>query len=167
MLTSLLCVSILLGDVPPRPSACATDDECVITATASCCSCCPGVPRAVSRQELAEQDCGTKNCGVVPCKATACRPVQDPNTLQAVCRAGTCRAEPVGGQKNPSVCIRDADCVAASFSCCETCCPPPTIAITQAELLQKRGECATTMCAMLRCASENCPPRPPTKTMQQ
>jgi len=161
MMTFWLCLSMLLADVPTRPSACEADDDCVITAQAACCSCCPGVPRSVSRQELAEQDCSAKNCGVVPCKGTACQPVQDLNTLQAVCRAGTCRAEPAKVKKNPSLCIRDSDCVAASFSCCETCCPPPTIAATQAELDLKRGECPAKRCSMIRCAVENCPAQAP------
>ncbi len=160
MVISALCVvAVLLGDVPPRMSGCESDDDCLITTEGSCCSCCPGVPRAVSRSEP-QPDCSTKNCGIVPCKATRCKPAQDPSTLQAICRAGTCRAEPVKVKKNPSFCSSDAECVVTSFSCCDTCCPTPPIAATQAELELKRGQCADTMCAMIRCAKENCPAQP-------
>jgi len=156
-----MCAALVLGELPPpRMGSCQSDEECAITTDAPCCSCCPGVPRAVSRSEPSP-DCSNKNCGFVPCKTVLCKSPQDPSTLQAVCRAGTCRAEPVE-VKNPSLCSSDADCVVlSSYLCCPLCCPPAPEAMTRAELQLKQERCETTVCtAMVRCAPENCPPPP-------
>lgn len=162
MVISALCVLMVVGDLPaPRLGSCENDDDCVITTGAQCCECCPGVPRSVARADLAQQDCSTRNCGVVGCKATMCKPVQDPSTLQAVCRAGTCRAEPVPVKKNASFCANDSDCVVSSFSCCDSCCPAPPRATTAAELQALRGQCVNMMCPMVRCAPEQCKAIPP------
>ena len=162
MVTSALWVLLVVADLPaPRLGACEGDDDCVITTQSQCCDCCPGVPRSVARSDLGQLDCSSRNCGVVGCNRTLCKPAQDPSTLQAVCRAGTCRAEPVRVKKNASFCANDSDCLVSSFSCCESCCPAAPRATTAAELEALRGQCVTTMCPMVRCAREQCKPMLP------
>ena len=166
MVIFALCVLVVMGDVPVlRVGACQSDDDCVISTHSGCCDCC-GVPRAVTRANLAPQDCSTQNCGVVPCDALRCKPNPDPSTLRAVCRAGTCRAEPRQAKTKAAFCAIDSDCVISSFSCCQACCPVQPWATTPAELEAMRSRCATTICPMIRCAPEQCkalsPPGAPT-----
>ncbi len=160
MLASMLAVCALLAQTPSPPSsrvaACGNDDDCVISAQANCCECCPSLPTAMPKQAFAERRCDLKQCP--SCTTVRCEPAPDADSFKAVCRAGTCRAEPVTEPKRPSPqCRLDSDCLVTSFSCCERCCALPLEAMTPAQLESKRAECGQTNCAMIKCAPEHCP----------
>ena len=87
------------GSQAPEPSAapvavtaCATDDDCVVTVTsADCCACCPLPPTAIHRadQAAAQRTCAVVDCDMQRCAARSCL-AQDPAGRTASCQRGAC-----------------------------------------------------------------------------
>jgi hypothetical protein len=140
MVLTLVALS-LLTDIAPGPFApkrpppkqpppqCTQNSDCVLSTWQGCCpSCCSGPPHAIRKGTKEGEFCAAVDCAMPNCNAVRCARPPDLSSFVAVCRAGTCVAEPKTSQA-PAQCQTAQDCkvVNAPLAGCQQrpcgCCP--------------------------------------------